>query len=351
MLSEVVPPFIAATLIVIVMFQVNFYMAIGKQFDLRNIPQAAIFKLILLQTPGFINLTLPISISLACSLALSRMARESELVALRATGTKIIRIVAPAAIFGLLVGMLNFYIVDQVAPRANKEAYKLQIQLGVLGTVTAFKTDVPLKISNSTVSLGSVDRNRDNSINIKRIKLVERPEQNKIMLTLAPTGSWRDRLWTLNNARTWQINTDSAEIDYAESKLMLLNEKQIIPDLVMPAAPKELSVSEISKIIKDQKAMKQDTRRLEVEYHIKYSVPAMCLIFAFVSPVFAILFAKQGGFIGVLISIIVVVAYWSIWTVSTQNLAQNPSISPIVAAWGPNILFMALGLFGLRRLE
>lgn len=333
------------------MFQVNFYMAIGKAFDLRNIPQAAIFKLILLQTPGFINLTLPISVSLASSLALSRMARESELVALRAGGAKIVRIVAPAAIFGLLVGLLNFYVVDQVAPQANREAYKLQIQLGVLGTVTAFKTDVPLKISSSTVSLGQVDRNPDNSITIKRIKLIERPEPNKIMLTLAPSGSWRDRLWTLNNSRTWQVNTDGSEIDYAESKSMLINERQIIPDLVMPSAPKELSVKEISAKIKEQKAMGQDTRRLEVEYHIKYSVPAMCLIFAFVSPVFAILFAKQGGFIGVLISIIVVVAYWSLWTICTQNLAQNPSVSPILAAWGPNVLFMSLGLIGLRRLE
>lgn len=350
-LREVVPPFLGAAIVVVVMFQINFYMAIGRQFDLRNIPQAAIFKLILLQTPGFINLGLPISVSLATSLALSRMARESELVALRGSGLRIARIVLPAALFGLMVGMLNFYVVDRVAPSANREAYKLQIQLGVLGTVTSFKTDVPLRIRNSVVSLGQIDRQPDNSIQIQRIKLIERPEPNKVTLTLAPNGRYRDGVWELSNARTWQISTQDANLDYAVSKKMLLNEKQIIQDLAMPAAPKEMSLSEIKSKIAEQRSTGMDTRQLEVEYHIKYSVPAMCLIFAFVSPIFAILFARSGGFVGVLISIVVVVVYWSIWTTSTQSLAQNPRITPFMAAWIPNLVFFALGAFGLKRLE
>jgi lipopolysaccharide export system permease protein len=90
---------------------------------------------------------------------------------------------------------------------------------------------------------------------------------------------------------------------------------------------------------------------LEIEYHIKMSTPSMCLIFAIVSPIFSIKFAKQGGFIGVVISMALVMLYFNAWVISTQIIGKNPDMNPAVAAWLPNIIFMIAGLIGLRSLE
>lgn len=350
-LREMVPPFLIGSLVLVVMFQINYYMALGKTFDLANVPQAAVWKLILLQTPGFVNLTLPMSVSLAASLAMSRLARESELTALRAAGTRITRVVFPTALFGLLVGVIAFFVVDQATPRATREAAKLQSQVGILGSVTQFTSNVPLKLKNFTASLGSVTRQADESLSITDILLIERPEADKITITSAKNGSYREGLWRFPNAQTWRFSTNSPGIDYTVAKEMVINEKVIIADLFTPPAPNELSIKELETRIAEQKRLGQNTRQLEVEYHIKYSVPAMCLIFALVSPVFSIMFAKQGGFIGVLISVVIVLAYFNAWVVSTQILTKQAQVSPVMAAWLPNVIFFALGIIGLRRLE
>jgi lipopolysaccharide export system permease protein len=138
------------------MFQINYYMALGKNDLTRNVPPMAILKIIFLETPGFLNLTFPIAVALATSLALSRIARESELTALRSAGARVIRVIIPAAIFGLAAGAANYYIVDKIAPIASKKSNELQTSIGVLSSIGGFVTNKPLRIQNYTVSIGSI---------------------------------------------------------------------------------------------------------------------------------------------------------------------------------------------------
>ncbi len=77
----------------------------------------------------------------------------------------------------------------------------------------------------------------------------------------------------------------------------------------------------------------------------------MCLIFAIVCPIFSIALARQGGFIGVLVSLVIVMVYYNIWVISTQILAKVPGVLPWQAAWIPNLILAGIGLYGLRRLE
>ncbi|WP_204352309.1 hypothetical protein, partial [Klebsiella variicola] len=43
----------------------------------------------------------------------------------------------------------------------------------------------------------------------------------------------------------------------------------------------------------------------------RFSVPAACVVFAIVGPVFAIVFARNGGFVGVFLSIVLVMLYYN----------------------------------------
>ena len=69
------------------------------------------------------------------------------------------------------------------------------------------------------------------------------------------------------------------------------------------------------------------------------------------SPIFSIRFAKQGGFIGIMISMGIVLGYFNLWVVFTQIIGKNPVVNPAIATWTPNILFLAAGILGLRSLE
>ncbi|HLO98548.1 MAG TPA: LptF/LptG family permease [Fimbriimonas sp.] len=350
---EMLPPFIVAVLIVVVMFQVNFYMALGKNDLTRNVPGQAILKIIFLETPGFLSQTLPISVSLATAIAVSRIARESELTALRGAGCRVMRFLLPVAMFGVAVGAINYLIVDQIAPRASKASYELKTNVNMLASVGEFITNVNLRLQNYTANIGSITKEKgdEENLQLRGVVLFERPESNEVNITVADKGTYRRGVWTFNDAVIYRTKMDGKGFDMVMSKTIRINQKVAIRDISMPGGAAEMGIKELKEKIKELKALGQYTRNYEIEYHVKYSAPAMCIIFALISPIFSIKFAKHGGFMGVLVSMVVVLLYFNAWVISTQMIGKNPNVDPAIAAWLPNVLFLIAGFFGLRRLE
>ncbi len=351
-LRELVPPFVVATLLVLTMFQVNLYIYLGKTFDLSHVPFPAVMKLILYKSPEFLNLTFPIGVALSTSIAMSRIARESELTALKAAGIRVLRVMRPVALFGIAVGFLNLYTVDTLTPKASKAATRLQVSIGVLGSAASFQANLPMRLKQYNVSLGGVTRNPDDSLDIRDVLLIERPQAGRVMITSAPTGDYRGGVWTFHGATIWTTDVGSGDLLAVTTRDdVVVNERIVVEDLFNPGAPNEASLAELRAKIEGGRALGQDVRPYEVEYHVKLSVPVMCLIFALVCPIFSIALAKQGGFIGVLVSLVIVMLYYNMWVVSTQILSKVAWIAPWQSAWIPNALLAALGFYGLRRLE
>ncbi len=351
--KEMVPPFFMAVLIVVVMFQANFYMALGKNDLTRNVPVSAILKILLLETPGFLIQTLPIAVSLAASLAMSRIARESELTAFRSAGTRIMRVLLPVAVFGAFIGALDYVIIDKLAPKGARESMELRTNVNILASVGDFLTNIQFKLQNYTINIGSLTKERGNEekLTMKNVFLIERPEPGEITFINAPDGTYRQGLWTFRNATTYKFRTGSKGCEVIDSKYLKINQKIAIRDLAMSPEPETLGIQATRQKIADLKKLGQDTRSLEISFHNKLSTPFMCLIFALVSPIFSIKFAKQGGFIGVVISMVVIMLYFNAWVISTQIIGKDPNVNPALAAWLPNVIFMIAGLLGLRSLE
>jgi lipopolysaccharide export system permease protein len=140
-------------------------------------------------------------------------------------------------------------------------------------------------------------------------------------------------------------------VTVTESREFRINYRVAIQDLMMAPSPAEMGIKELGEKITQFKPLGQNTRDMEIEYHSKFSIPVMCLIFSIVSPIFSIRFAKQGGFIGIMISMGIVLGYFNLWVVFTQIIGKNPVVNPAIATWTPNLLFLAAGILGLRSLE
>ena len=90
MLKELTVPFLIGTVAVLLMFQANQFIYLFKSVSLQNVPFSAFAQLVLYKTPYWANMTLPVGMSLAASLAMSRITRESELTAIRAANVEAI---------------------------------------------------------------------------------------------------------------------------------------------------------------------------------------------------------------------------------------------------------------------
>ena len=137
----------------------------------------------------------------------------------------------------------------------------------------------------------------------------------------------------------------------APDEMMEINEKGVVDSVFAPPSAPALTVGELRRAIAEGKRIGLDSTVQQVALQTKFSVPAACIVFATVAPIFAIVFARTGGFAGVLLSIFLVMLYYNAFIVSTEIFGRNGWLNPILAGWLPNVIFAFLGLFALRRLE
>lgn len=342
-------PFLIGTLAVVLMFQANLLIFLMKTYSVANIPPLALAQIIWYKTPDFMRQTLPVGMALASSLAISRLARESELTAMRSGGASIRRILWPIVWFGLLVAIANFLISERVYPVAEKKFAEVSQQAFILGTSPEYKSNVLIKQEKGVAYFASVRRLQGDKLLLQDAMVFEQRRTGEVIFYFSPTGTYDRGVITFDDAEMYMFSAE--RVDYYPAKRMVIDEKVSLAEMFVPPTAADKTVFELKKTIEEGRRTGLDVLYLEVDYHSRFSVPVACLVFALAGPVFAVMFGRSGGFVGVLLSILLVMVYYNMFVVSTQILGRNGWVSPVLAAWLPNMIFFAFGLLGLRRLE
>jgi lipopolysaccharide export LptBFGC system permease protein LptF len=145
--------------------------------------------------------------------------------------------------------------------------------------------------------------------------------------------------------------TGDSLVDARPGKNIVINERITIADMFTTPDAAEQTATQLRDAITAGRKAGRDMTVQQIAYNCKYSLPTACAVLALVGPLFAVWLSRNGAFIGVLLSIVLVFLYYNVYVVSTQILGQNGYLNPWLAAWLPNILFVGLGIFALRRLE
>ncbi len=348
-IRELFVPFMIGTLAVVMMFDINLIMAITKEADLSHVPKQAIAQLIMYKTPFFLNMTLPVGVSLAASLAMSRLSRESELTAMRSAGARILRVIRPIVLFGVVVAIGAFLNVEKLMPVTERKSNELQRQIGTLVMIPDLAQNVYVKLDKFQVHIGSANRAGQDRMSLTDILIYSNTIQGQDQLIHAAAGSYDHGAWNLNNADVWIF--EKGELTrFRENQNWNINDKIAIDDLMMPPMPEEQTLTQLKKEIIEARKQHRPSKILEISYWVRFSTPAACIVFALFAPAVAIKFGKSG-FAGVLLSIVLVGIYYNAFVLTTEILGKNGSLPAIPAAWLPDIVFAVLGLFFIRRLE
>lgn len=354
MIREMIVPFLIGTVVVVMMFQINTYMWLAKTFNLDNVPASAVYQYIMYKTPEFMKMTLAVGTAMGSSLAMTRIARESELTAMRAAGIRILRVVFPVAVFGLFVAFLNFWLVERVVPVSTKRANEIARGAAILGADSnTFASHGMFKLGKYTVWYDEMQRLKANTFDLemRNVLLIEQRSAGKINLTTAKKVTlYQKGLWTFSDGYLYMLEGPDLKV-LRPVKKFEVRDRVVVDSLFGGSMPEEQTMEQLKANIASKRKLNSDTRRDEIELQTRYSVPVACLIFSIISPVFAIAFSKNGGFVGVLVAFVTVLLYYNAFVTSTEILGKIREVPPWVAAWTPNMIFFALGIVFLRRLE
>ena len=351
-------PFLAGTFIVALLFQANSYIAIAKNLNLDNVPVLARLQWLLYTLPYQLKFTFPTGIALAAALSVGRMARESEITAIRAAGGRVLRVLRPVMLFGLMAGALNYAIVDRLIPVCGQKARDLQnknVLLSMSSTRRFFKQNAFIQLDKYAASLGTVHRTPQDDLVIENVMLIEREGAHIAEIVTAPVGTYQGGLWTFRNAQSYHI--DGLDIiPWSAGELKIdqttdLNGLFAANSADMGGGQEEMRTEELLSAIASAKRERTDPRTYELELYSRSAAGVACAVFAFTSAVFAVAFSRSGGFAGLLVSFSVCVLYYNAYVISMEILGKNASVPSWLAAWLPNLVFLGLGLLGVRRLE
>jgi len=338
------------TVVIALLFVGNEFIFLFKQFEISHVPPLVLIQLVLFKIPGWLNLTLPVGVAMGASLAISRLAREGELTAMRAAGVSIRRVLVPVLAVAVLVAVANFYLVEKVVPKAALANRKLASEFFLLSAVPKFRSDVVIKLDRYSARFGTVERRDDGSLFLTDVLLFESPKADEVFIYKSKSGSYTDGVWRFKEPFVYNLAGTNL-IAGTTKQEVVINEKLQIADLFVPADPAEETAELLRQRIKEAKAIGKVATIYEVAYYVKFTIPASCIVFALTSALMAIRLARSGAFVGVLVSLGLVIVYYNIHVICTEIVGRNGWLPPVWAAWLPNIIYASLALLLGRRLE
>src|SRR6266481_558582 len=109
LVREMIVPFLIGQGAVVLMLTGTVLYNNADTFLNYGIPAKGVAKIAFFFMPYLVNLTMPVAMAIAASLTVSRLARDSELTAMRAAGISLKRIFLPIFVAGIALSVLDFY--------------------------------------------------------------------------------------------------------------------------------------------------------------------------------------------------------------------------------------------------
>jgi lipopolysaccharide export LptBFGC system permease protein LptF len=110
--------------------------------------------------------------------------------------------------------------------------------------------------------------------------------------------------------------------------------------------PERMTTSELRRFVEAQRARKSGgrTKAYEVEWHNRYAFPVLPLMVVWLAVPLGMRVSRSGPLLSIGASLLLVVAYYFISHFSAAA-GGGGRISPVMAAWLPNVIFGCVGVF------
>lgn len=349
LLGEIIVPLVAGILgFVVIILGDELYRYIGIILD-RRVPLIEVLSYLVFHLPAVVVMTLPVSVALGCSVALSRLNKDNELPPIYMAGVSKARLLLPFLLFGLLMAGVTFAVGEKIVPWAatvsrTALASMLSKQPTLLPKGGTFVRGRGPQASDWYFRIQSEDR-KTNALHQILIYQI-RPSGLPIIYT-AETATLKNNFWALQGARAFQI-TRGGEMIQVDSETMSLDLREMIRAVTGRPSPEEMRLGELKKEIQRRRQAKIPSLSLETDLQEKFAIPAACFFFVVIACPLSIHFRAPSELQGVLFTVGLVGVYYLL-LLATKTVGLQFAIPAAISAWMANGLFLVAGTYLLWR--
>ncbi len=351
-LREMISPFLISMFAFVVLLIGRVIFDNIDQMIKLGVPVGLAARLIAFRIPWVMGMVLPLAVLFATSLSVNRLARDSELTAIRVAGTPLRRIFLPIFAVGLVCSIVTLWIGETVTPWANRESQRTVRMIYGMQAIPMIQERVFFESEGYWFYVGRVERPSKERTILRDVMIYEpSPAEGYPVLITASEATNDENLWTLRKGVMHKLDKDGLmqyEMSFPSMELNLRRISQSLWETQRTA--EEMSLGELHEQISAFGGLGREVRDMKVNWHFKLSIPLSCLVFALCAAPLGLRFARTGSYSGILLGIIVMFFYQNnIWL--GKALGMGGLAPPFVAGWSQNIIFGLIGILLLRREE
>ena len=352
--TEMLAPFFASFLIMnCVFFLVKLIPFLNFVLEL-NIGLPDFIRLFSYLFPNMFLYSIPMAAMIGITIGFSRLANDSEILALKASGISMYQILPPVVIVASLIAILTSYFSIVLIPVSEVAMKQLTYQL------LKEKIDKGIQEHQFTEALGDL------------VVYVGKIEKD--------TGEWKD-VWvsdmrgqvipTITMASSGKMNSDVDKMkvtiklrngslhrpDRPNSQIVQFANYQLNIPLQPPASSATafnrgtLTMPELLEKGKEFGGISTEKGRvLIIEYHKRLVLPVGCLILCLIGLPLGLQAGPRRRAVGIPFALAIFIIYYVLFTFAKMAAKENTLPIPL-AMWSPNFLFLLLALFFIRQVS
>ncbi|NJO78564.1 MAG: YjgP/YjgQ family permease [Cyanobacteria bacterium RM1_2_2] len=361
--TELLPPFL---------FGVGAFsslgVSIGALFELirrvteSGLPLSIAVQVLLLRFPEFIAYGFPMSILLSSLMTYSKLSSNSELVALKACGVSVYRMILPTLVVCFFVTGLTFAFNELIVPSANYQA-KVLFTRALEDNDPSFREDNILYQEFRQVEDSEGDKKdalarlfyaqEFDGVQMKGLTILDFTQTGLEQVVSARAAEWNptEKAWDFYDGTIYVVSANGTYRNIVKFDTQRLNLPRTPLDLASkPRDYNEMNIAQSYEYLRllEQGGRESKIRELRVRIQQKYALPFVCVAFGLVGAALGAQIHRGGQATSFAISIVIIFSYYLL-AVICGSVAQLDIISPFLGAWLPNLFGLTAAILLLMR--
>jgi lipopolysaccharide export system permease protein len=340
---EMLPPFFISMAILL------FVLFLQKLFQLADLiiskgaTLASTVNILAYIVPGFLVITIPMSLIVASLTTFARLSADSEITAMKASRISLYNMIRPVFLFALFAFAVTAYTSLMLVPGANSA---LKAHIIAMMKSRALIGIEPGVFSNTFEGMIIYVDKMDPLDNLEGIFISDERSVREPYVIVAKQGrliadqqAMNVTLAMQNGTILTQPHTDQAYslMGFDTARLNLDVSSALLKNKSPGKGPEDLESLELTREIERLRSEGKPAYRYETELHKRLSIPFACILLGLIGAPLGIRRSRTGKSAGIAIALLVFLVYFIILSGAT-NLAETGTLPAYLAFWVPNVL-------------
>lgn len=353
LIKECATPFFLSYAVATFMFLVRQLRDEADKFVEVGAQLSDVAKIVLLSVPLVSVYVLPIAVLLGVVFGVARLSKDTEMVALRASGIPLKQLAPPMLVLGALLSVLCFGVVEGFGPSATVRAKRVLSGALLRNPAALANPGQWMEFGGMRMKVESGDRETGAMEGVEIILLEE--DQPTIVVNAA-RGAFEKGADGIPVLKLWDVETHQqgrSAVTWLKSSALPLDFTggSVIEQLSgggRVGKPEEMRIRELVRALSVESLRAKKRNKLRNELGERCSLPFACFFFVLIGLPIAGRNVRAGRSYGLALAFLTIIVYYMLLMFG-QTLVEREWVNPILANWLPNVVLGVTGLVLLTR--